>query len=95
MKQVRSQADIELANELAKLVESRRELEKREKELKEYFKAKADGAGEMKVGNVLFLFTEKCRENIDKSKVMSLLGSKFKEVVSTVTYIQTDVRKAE
>lgn len=95
MKQIRNETEIKYAAELFKLVQERKDLEKRESELKMYFKTKYPTENALKLADIVVNLTEKERTNIDKTAIQLFLGiDKFKSFEVVSTYVQVDVRKA-
>jgi hypothetical protein len=92
MKTIRSQSDILKAQELFNLIEARKEIEKKERELKDYFKAMGEVA--IKANDILITLTEKERTNLDKLALTAFLGiDKLSEFETTTHYQQVDVKK--
>ena len=95
MKNLRSESDKEKAQELFKIIEQRKRLEKAESELKEYFKAICDGESALKAGDVLIIFTECERAMLDRKLLEAELGmDRVKEFEKVTTYIKTEVKSA-
>lgn len=96
MKTVRSEKEEKLAIQLSHIIADRRELEKKETELKNHFKAMLDGeAGILKVGDVLIIISECERSDLDKKSLMADIGEdKFNKFLKTSTYLKTEVKGA-
>ncbi len=92
MKNLRSKNDVEKASELKDLLEDLKQMQKREKELKEYFKNKLDGVA--KCGDILICIDEKNRTSLDKKELQTLLGDKIKEYEKTTTYKTISLKDA-
>lgn len=92
MKTIRSQSDILKAQELFNLIEARKEIEKKERELKDYFKAMGEVA--IKANDILITLTEKERTNLDKLALTAFLGpDKIHEFETVTEYVQVDVKR--
>lgn len=93
---VLAQNDVELALELKALIAQRRLVEKREKELKEYFKTRLASLGHdtANLGGVLISLMTKVRTDIDKKGLLAQYGPDFLTPFETKTgYIQVDVKE--
>jgi len=92
MKTIRAKSDIQKAQELFDLIEARKEIEKKERELKDYFKAMGEVA--IKANDILITLTEKERTNLDKLALTAFLGpDKIHEFETVTEYVQVDVKK--
>ena len=75
MKTLRNQNDSELAQELYEVISQRKELDKREKELKAHFKAM--GPDPIKVGGFLILQKDGSTTSLDRSMLAADHGEEF------------------
>ncbi len=91
MKTIRAKSDIEKANELFELIEARKEIERKERELKDYFKAMGEAA--IKANDILITLTEKERTNLDRKALQAFMGDKLVEFETTTEYVQVDVKR--
>jgi hypothetical protein len=84
---------VEMANELGSLIESRKQIEKQEEELKKIFKTQL-GVGEVfETDRFTIVLSEKSRSSIDKDSLMAEFGSNFVDKHTKETkYIQLDVK---
>jgi len=95
MKNLRNEKDQNLAAELSHIIAERRGMEKREKELKAYFKEKAGDDIAIKAGDILILLTEKSRESLDRKLLTADFGAeKLAPYIKTTSYVQVDVKGA-
>ncbi len=95
MKTLRSKTDIDLAIELSHVIAERRTLEKRETELKDYFKNKINDFGVIRVGDVIIVLSECERESLDRKALETELGvDRVKEFVNITTYTKLEVKGA-
>lgn len=89
-------SDAELAIELKAVIDQRRVIEKREEELKSYFKTKLTNLGNdtASLGGVLISLVSKSRTDIDKKAITAQMGADFlKQFEVKTSYIQVDVRE--
>ncbi len=86
--------DAVLANELLELIEARKVIERREKELKQYFKTKLDNIGHdtASLGGVLISLVTKERRDLDKKSLKAHFGDLIKSFEKTTRYLQVDVK---
>ena len=92
MKNLRSKNDQEKATELKEILSIIKELSKREKELKEHFKNKLDGAA--KCGDILICVDEKSRTSLDKKELQKKLGDELKNYEKVTTYKTISLKEA-
>lgn len=94
MKTVRSKKMIEMVAELAEIVEQRRELAKKEKQLKAQLDVALENEEAMKAGQWLVTATEKTRSSLDRKALEAEYGAdeitRFEKVT---TYRQIDLKK--
>ena len=87
--------DANLALELVEVVEQRRNLDRREDELKNYFRTRLTGLNldTVTVGGVLISLTEKCRTSLDRKALEVAFGvdvlTRFEKITP---YVQLDVK---
>jgi hypothetical protein len=89
-------SDAELAIELKAVIDQRRAIEKREEELKSYFKTKLGNLGHdiANLGGVLISLVSKSRTDIDKKAIAGQMGADFlKRFEVKSRYIQVDVKE--
>lgn len=90
----KSQELITKAKELLATIRTRRDLEKKESELKEFFKSK-NTDGHIDADGVLVVFTQKTRKALDRKALEAKFG---KDVIAqfetTTEYTQVDVKEA-
>jgi hypothetical protein len=89
-------SDAELAIELKRVIELRRANEKREDELKSYFKSKLASIGQdtANVGGILISLVERSRTDIDKQAIAAQMGADFlKRFQTKTTFIIVDVKE--
>ena len=92
MKTIKAKSDILKAQELFNLIEARKEIEKKERELKDYFKAMGEVA--IKANDILITLTEKERTNLDKLALTAFLGpDKIHEFETVTEYVKVDVKR--
>ena len=87
-----SKTKIEKAERLAALIEMRKEIEKEEKSLKDFFKTELEISNVIEAGNVVIMKKDCKRTGLDKELLVQDLGdiSKYETVTE---YVQIDVRK--
>lgn len=87
-----SKTKIEKAERLAALIEMRKEIEKEEKLLKDFFKTELEISNVIEAGNVVIMKKDCKRTGLDKELLVQDLGdiSKYETVTE---YVQIDVRK--
>lgn len=90
-----SKQKIELAQELLSVIEQRKALEKRESELKTYFKDELGNKPDLlEAGNVVIMLIEKARTSLDKEGLTNKFGiAVISEFEKTTTYLETQVKK--
>jgi hypothetical protein len=88
MKNLRSQSDIEMALQLFKINAERRELEKREKAIKDHFKALLGPEGAAKAGDYLVTTTERTRVDLDKQALAAKIDLKQFEVEKSYSVLE-------
>lgn len=89
-------SDAELAIELKEVIDQRRTSEKREDELKSYFKTKLSGLGQdtANLGGILISLVSKSRTDIDRKAISAQFGPDFLKRFETKTcYLQVDVKE--
>jgi hypothetical protein len=96
MKNLRSDENLRLASELSNVIAKRKEYEKRERELKDYFLNLADNkAGLLKIGEVLIVITDCERATLDRKALEAKYGAdKIKAFDKVTTYLKTEVKAA-
>lgn len=97
MKALKLKTDIELAQELLKVISNRKDIEKREKELKAYFRTQFESLGidTATIGKVLISLVSKTRTGLDQKAMVAKLGKEFvSQFESKTPYVQVDVKKA-
>lgn len=88
----RSREKLLKAKELAEIIETRRALEKRETELKEWAKQEARD-GVLQAGDIVILVELRTRTQIDRDKMVKELGVSWARKFETVTqYKQVTVK---
>jgi site-specific recombinase XerC len=90
MKNLRNKIDVEKALELKEVIDQRKDLEKKEKALKEHFKVMNENA--LKVGDILITFDDAKRTGLDKKSLAEKLGDKLKEFETITTYKKMSVK---
>ena len=96
MKPQSQKSDAQLALELKETIDRRREIEKREDELKSYFKTKLGSLGQdtASVGGILISLTSKSRTDIDKKAIAAQMGADWlKQFEKKTNYTQVDVKE--
>lgn len=88
-----SKDKIEKAERLAALIEMRKEIEKEEKALKDFFKTEIDVSSFLEAGNVLITIEQCQRAGIDKNLLIAELGSGYKKFETVTEYQQVTVKK--
>lgn len=94
MRVLKNPDDIAKAILLAEVNEEKRNLERQEKKLKEYFKGLRGDEMSIRAGEILFTFTECHKTELDKEKVQKMLGDKIALCEVDTTYFTMDIRKA-
>ena len=97
MNALNQKSDIELAKDLLKIIEDRKEIEKKEKELKSYFRTQFESLGidTATIGKVLISMVSKTRTGLDQKALIAKLGKEFvAQFVAETPYTQVDVKKA-
>jgi hypothetical protein len=87
--------DAMLAQELLQVIELRKQLDKRESDLKELFKVKMGNIGTdtLAIGGVVVSLIEKSRLNLDKKALVAAFGEEIVSQLEKVTeYTQVDVK---
>lgn len=80
---------------LMAIIEQRRIAEKKEKELKEFFRAEAQGEGSILAGDILITFSNEERAILDKKSLITAFGENVIKQFERITeYIKIDVKKA-
>lgn len=91
-----NKSDAILAIELHAVIQERRAIEKREQELKSFFKTKLTNLGHdtAVIGGVLISLVAKSRTDIDRKAIAAQLGADFLRRFETKTeYVQIDVKE--
>lgn len=87
-----SKEKITKADRLLTLITTRREIEKEESELKEYFKHEIKD-GVLEAGSVVITIENKSRESLDKKLLEQQMGAEFVKTFMLVTeFQQVDVK---
>lgn len=82
-----AKSNIELAENLFKVIEARKELEKRETELKEQVKELMGDESILEAGSIFISFDERSRTDLDKKKMQQDLGLELlKQFEKTSTF---------
>jgi hypothetical protein len=90
--QVKNAEVVEKAKELFAIVEKRRELEKNEKYLKEYFKEIIGDDSGVRVGPYLVTLTPKSRTGIDRDILIERFGlAAVKEFEKKIPYSEVNI----
>lgn len=87
--------DALLAIELAKVIEVRRELDKREAELKDLFKVRMSNLGvdTISIGGVLISLVPKSRTSLDRKALVVAFGESVVSQYEKITeYVQVDIK---
>lgn len=86
---------LEKAIELMQIIDRRRELDKQEKAIKDFFKAYCEQEGEtaLLAGQILIIISEKERTTVDMEK-MKADGIELKKYERVTKYKQMDVKRA-
>ena len=84
----KSTKKIECAIELYELTEQRRAIEKREKELKEFFKEEIGEGGALNAGPIIILLENCQRTSLDKKQLVIELGAERVKKFERVTYFK-------
>lgn len=90
--------DAMLAKELNQVIQDRRALEKREAELKDFFKTRmsAMGTDTLSVGGILVSMVSKARSGLDAKALTVALGEdKIAEFQKVTEYVQVDVKQED
>jgi hypothetical protein len=83
------------AMELATLIELRREAERREKELKDYFKELiGEAEATVQIGAYILVLSECTRTDLDKKALMVAMGDRIKDFEKQTSYTKLEVKKA-
>ena len=94
MKKTVSREKIEKARELAKVIEIRKIAEKKESELKDYFKDELKEDNAIQAGDVLIIAKERERKGLDRKELFNVFGEEMMAKFETVTtYTQIEVIK--
>ena len=92
MKTMKSKADANLAQELYEIIQARRELDKREREIKDYFKALGDQP--LQVGGYLIIQKEAVTSSLDRVKLAAENGDEFvAKYLKITTYTRLEIIK--
>lgn len=94
MKTTVKKETVEKAFNLLKVIEARKQLEKQEKELKDFFKEELSGLNSMLAGEILITIADRTRTDIDRKLLVSELGDEAKRFEKTMTYQVMDVKLA-
>ena len=90
--------DSKLAQELNQIIQDRKALEKREDQLKQFFKTRmsAMGTDTLSVGGILVSMVAKSRSSLDAKALTVALGEeKIAEFQKVTEYIQIDVKRED
>ena len=91
-----NKSDASLALELKEMIDQRRAIEKREQELKSYFKTKLTNLGHdtATIGGILISLITKSRTDIDRKAIAAQFGADFlKSYERKTAYMQVDVKE--
>lgn len=95
MKTLKSKQALENAIALEQITAARRDLEKKEKALKEWFLASLADENAAKVGDILIVITDCENTSIDRVSLASDHGNDFLKAYTKVTkYRKVEVKKA-
>lgn len=83
---------IKKAKELMFLIEKRKEIEKEEQDLKNYFKDEIQ-SGVLEAGNIVIMVEEKQRVSLDKEALEIDLGDKVKKYERITVFKQVNVKE--
>lgn len=84
---------IEKAERLSELIELRKEIEREEKILKDFFKSEIDVSSFLEAGNVIISLEQCKRTGIDKNLLIEKLGDKYKQFETVTEYQQVNVKR--
>ena len=87
--------DATRARQLYEIVTMRRELEKKEKLLKDYFREQLLIADSVTVGDFVVTITERERTDIKRDELKLLLGESFKNYEVKTKYQIIDVKRSK
>lgn len=88
----KSKEKIDKARKLLALVEQRREIERQEAELKEFFKDQITD-GVLDAGDIVVLVEQRQRVNLDRKGLEAELGKRIKEFEKVTEYSQITVQR--
>lgn len=95
MKNIKNKNEIEMAKELLKINELRKELSRKESEIKDYFKAKFEGESAVKLGEIILLLTESERRSLDRKSLEKDLGiQRVRKYEILTNYVKLEVKKS-
>lgn len=96
LKLVNKITEKEYAQVLFEIIKQRRELDKKEKELKEHFKKTMESANVsvMKVGDFILALDDRKTTSIDRDKLFDDLGLKAKVYEREILYKVLDIKRA-
>ena len=93
MKNITAKAKVEMAKQLAEIIQERKDLEKKEKTLKEFFKAEIGDSGAANVGDILITLEDRSRESVDKKSIEADMGREWLEqYLKTSSYQMVSVK---
>ena len=82
-----------MAKQLDEIIRERKELEKKEKTLKEFFKAEIGDSGAATCGDILITLEDRTRESVDKKSIEADMGSEWLEqYLKTSSYQMVTVK---
>jgi bifunctional ADP-heptose synthase (sugar kinase/adenylyltransferase) len=94
MKTTQKAETISKAQQLSELIEKRKELEKVEKEIKEFFKAIIGNEGVLLAGDYMILISERSRKDVDKKSLAAELGERYSQFEKESSYQIVEVKRA-
>ena len=93
MKKFRSKNILAMAVELVELIEAKKCIKKREKEIKDFFKEKMGESDMATVGNILMTLKEVKKQTLDKEALAKDLGEKeFQKYIETTYHVRFDIK---
>lgn len=90
-------SDALIANELLEVIEQRRQLDRREEELKSYFRTRLKGLNvdTVTIGGILISLVEKSRSSLDRKALeVAFTYEVISRYEKITTYTQVDIKQA-
>lgn len=94
MKKTVKKENVNFAKELSELIDKRKKLEKREKELKNFFKSLLLDSNAMQIGDFVLTLDDCKRSSFDNDLLKDLLGPKIDDYKKVTHYKKLDIKKA-